>query len=121
MNINLQNIESVIFFDRQIRKLLPDFRNEFGQWDLAQHSSTLRSLGKRTVLNVLNSLNDEHVEILESYFKEPVTLMKLDHHIVRHSVFALEDSQSELNQLDGWVGEFAICRDADHLYVSNWR
>lgn len=121
MNINLQNIEEVIFFNRQVRKLLPDFKNEFGQWDLSKYSPELRSLGKRTLLNVLNQLNDEHLKTLGVYFKEPVTLMKLDHHIVRHSKFKLDDAEKQLNNLDGWIGDLVIYRDKDHLYISNWR
>lgn len=121
MNINLQNIEELIFYNQKVRKLLPDFKNQFGQWDLSRYSPSLRSLGKKSLLDVLNNMEYEHLKVLESYFKEPITLMKLDYQIVRNNEFDLEDAETQLNELDEWIGEIAIYRDADHLYISNWR
>lgn len=123
MNINLQNIEELILFNHQVRKLLPDFKNQFGQWELSRYSPGLRSLGKKALLDILNGFTDEHIRVLESYFKKRITILKLDQKIVKHNCFDLADAENLLNDLgeSDWVGQIVIYRDADQLYITNWR
>ena len=55
MEINLKNIEEIIFFDKKIQLLLPEFRHFFDQWQLGQHIPGMKALAKRSVLDVLNA------------------------------------------------------------------
>lgn len=121
MVINLQNVEELIFFDKRVRKLLPELSNYFSQWELANYSPGLRTLGRRTLMEFLNALDDSHIQILSDYFKEPVTLMKLDHHIVQNDVYSIDDLEDGVNSIDIWVGNLAVYRDAEHCYISRWR
>ena len=62
--INLQNVEQLIFFNKETYKLFPDSKVYFDQWMLAQRIPSLRSLVKRSVIDFLNSVTDEVIEIL---------------------------------------------------------
>jgi len=120
ININFQNIEKIILYDKKIRKLLPDLENQFKQWDISQYPG-LKSLAKRTVLNILNSINDAHVEILKDHFKDEVCIVKIDHEIVRHASFDLNSASEEINDASDWFGQAVAYRNRDNLYVTFWR
>jgi hypothetical protein len=68
MEINLKNIEEIIFFDKQVQHLLPEFRHLFDQWVLAYRNSGLKPLAKSSVFELMNNLDDSHIKKLENYF-----------------------------------------------------
>jgi len=117
--INLQNIEDLVFQDRNLQKELPEFRQHFDQWRLSQMTSSLRSLGKRSILDVLNSL-EGHIDVLSRHFGTSITINKLDYHTVKDRVIPLDNCEEELNQIEGYEN-FSISRDDDKLYVCFWR
>ena len=118
MNINLSNVEEIVFYDKQLQRKLPEFRHLFDQWTLALQVPTLRSLGKRSVLDFLNNLEDEHIAIIERHLGSEIAVDKLDYHIVRNYDFPVEDA--DLDGLQTYA-DFAVFRDEDQLYISFWR
>ena len=120
MHINLQNVEQLIFSDNNLRRLLPEFQALFDSWKVAQMAPALRNLGKRSILDFLQGLQDSHIEILEGYFKEVVTVEKLDYHIVRNISSDIDDAELVLDEFSGFV-DVAAYRDENQLYISMWR
>ena len=118
MNINLSNVEEIVFYDKSLQRKLPEFKHLFDQWMLAIKAPTLRSLGKRSILDFLNNLENEHIAIIEKYLGSEITIDKLDYHIVKNYNFQLEDT--DLNGLPTYA-DFAIFRNEDQLYISFWR
>ena len=120
--INLQNVEELIFFDKEAHKLFPDSKVYFDQWMLAQRIPSLRSLGKRSVIDFLNSVTDEGIERLESYFEDSVTLELIDYHIVKTYSFNVEDAEEELNSAST-VGynNFNVSRNKNIVNITFWR
>lgn len=119
--LNLQNIEELIFLDSTVRTLLPDLRHIFDQWLLSKRVPTLRSLRLRSLMDMLNSLKNEHVRKLEEYFQDSLALDKLDYHIVRNATLSLcFNADKELSDYVGY-GNFTISRDAEQIYISFWR
>ena len=118
MEINIKNIEEQIFFDKKIHKLFPEFRHLFDQWQLSKQFPGFGNLGNRSVLDLLNSIEEKHLRILEEYFGTTILLNKIDSRIVRH--YQSELNNSELCEFSGYK-EFCIHRDKDKINISFWR
>ena len=119
--LNLQNIEELIFLDNMVRTLLPDLRHIFDQWLLSKRVPTLRSLRLRSLMDMLNSLSNEHIRKLEEYFQDSLALDKIDYHIVRNVTLPLSfNADKELSDSVGY-SNFAISRNGDQVYICFWR
>ena len=119
MEINLRNIEEIIFFNKDAQAVLPEFRQQFDQWQLAYRIPGLKALGQRSVLEVLNTLEERHLKSLESYFGEPVLMQRLNHKLVDHYNCSIE----EANRLCEFTEykDFCIHRNKDKLSITFWR
>jgi len=120
MNLNLSNVEKLVFYDPRIQRLIPHHQKFFNQWKLAQMTSALRPLGKRAVLDFLNALTSDDIKILETHFKGEITLTKVNYSLVSNHICLLDDAEGVLSEVEGFV-DFAVYRDRDHLYISHWR
>ena len=120
--INIQNVEELIFFNKETHELFPGSEVYFDQWMLAQRIPSLRSLGKRSVIDFLNSVTDEGIERLESYFEDSVTLELIDYHIVKTYSSNVEGVEEELNSAPT-VGynDFNVSRNKNIVNITFWR
>lgn len=116
MNLNLQNIEDLIFFDKKAQNLLPEFKGLFDQWNISKRVSGMHNLGKRAFLSLFNSLEYSHVKKLEEYFGENVILEKIEENIVRH----YEGDGSDLCKYTAFT-DFCVSRNKDKIEVTFWR
>lgn len=119
MEINLQNIEEVIFYDKKIHSLFPEFRRYFDQWALGKRISGMNSLGQRSMLELLNSLEESHILKLKDYFNDIVVVEKTNHKLVDFYDFELEST----NTLCKYTGfkDFCAYRDDNQVYICLWR
>lgn len=120
MQINLQNIEDLLFFDKKAQSLLPEFRHLFDQWSLSKRVPGLQTLGRRSVVDLLNSLEADHIQKLEEYLGDIIVVDKIDYHLVRNFEGPLEEAEGRLCQFAGFK-DFCVHRDADRVYISFWR
>lgn len=120
MKINLQNIEEIIFFDKKIHSVLSEFAHYFDQWTLSKRVPGLQNLGKRTIADLLNSLESEQILKLKQYFNEEISVEKVDYHIIKNEVFPIEVSGEELCRFAEYK-EICCHRDKDKLYISMWK
>jgi hypothetical protein len=120
MQINLMNIEDLIFNDRELQKLFPEFVGEFDQWRLSQRVPGLKQMGRRSVVHFLNSLKGEHIERLENYFGDSIVLDQLNDRIVENRSADLDALEGELCEIAGFQ-EFCLYRDQDKVHISFWR
>lgn len=121
VEINLSNVEELVFLDKKLQKQIPEFFHLFEQYKLSKMTPALRTLGQRSIIDFLQGLKDEHLKILEGYFGSNVTLSKTDHHIVKNLVFSLNNA--ELGSMKGTEGypNFCLHRDRNQVYLSFWR
>lgn len=117
MEINLKNVEEIIFFDKKIQELFPEFRHFFDQWRLGKTIPALGGLGSTSVIDLLNSLNSNHVETLEKYFGVRIVLNKLDPNFVKNHSFSID------GDLCGFMGFQDLCayRNKDKVFLTLWR
>lgn len=117
LHINLQNVEELVFMDRNLQREIPECRPLFDQWKLSVQIPSLKSMGKRAKLDLLGRL-DEFKDILSRYFKTSVTIDKLDYHIAKNFEFSVDDVQ--IDDVEGYL-DFTASRVGERLYVSFWR
>jgi hypothetical protein len=119
MEINLQNIEELIFFDKKAQALFPEFRHFFDQWQLGQRLPGMKTLGQRSVFELLNSLDENRIRKLEEYFSDIIIVDKIDNRLTACHDWQIDESD-ELCKLAGYR-DFCIHRDKDRIYSTFWR
>ena len=119
IQINLNNVEELLFHNQEVRKLLKDHQNWFKQWEIGVRVPGLRMLGKRAVLDFLNNVRESDILLLEQYFNDDVVVDVLDHQIAKHYKFPIREAQERMCELG--EGSLAMHRDGDFLYISQWR
>jgi hypothetical protein len=119
MEINIQNIEEQIFYDKKIRNILPDFKNLFDQWTISQTIPGMKFLALKSALELLNSLNENHIQILEEYFSDKILIDRLDHRTIAN----LSCTVDEINDLCKFSAfkEFCVYRNKDKVSLTFWR
>lgn len=115
--LNLHNVEDLIFYNKEIRNLLPELKPTFDTWIFSKQNIGFRQLTKRTVVDFLNQLKEEQIEILSRHFGEKVSIDKLDYHIVLNEKMDLDDVEFLIR--DDF--NFGLYRDRNNLYVTYWR
>ena len=119
MEINLKNIEELIFFDKKLQLLFPEFRHYFDQWQLGKRIPGMEYLGQRSVLDVLNSLDKERILKLETYFSDTILVDKLDNRLVVNFDCNLENC-NQICEYDGYK-DFCFHKDGNGIKVTFWR
>jgi hypothetical protein len=120
MILNLQNVEDLIFFDKKIWDILPEFRSLFEQWALSKRVPGMQNLGKRSIIDFLNNLEQSHLNKLEEHFNDIILLDKIDYHTVHNYNGNIEKIQSELCRFEGFV-DFFIYRKGDQISLTFWK
>jgi len=120
LTINLENIEELVFYNKAVQQVLPEFSNTFHTWGLGKRVPALSGLCQKAIFEFFDGLTDEHIERLEKYFKTEVKVVKTDPHLVKNGEFYLECAQCEVNEFDGYEN-WTVWRDADRLYILSWR
>ena len=118
--LSLEKIENLIFSNQEIHNLLPEFHDCFTQWKLGiRHGLTL--LKDKSVLYLLSSLKQEHLDKLSGYWKDTVAIRKPETDIVFNDTVKLNDLYKYLNSRTDFVDNVTISREKDHVYLSIWR
>lgn len=119
ISLNLNNVEKLVFESGLIKEF-PEFKHQYDQWKLSKMSPSLRQLGKRTLIDFVNCLKDEHISILEKHFKTSITIDKLDYHIVKNYDFSTSRLEIDLNDIQG-LENFTTYTNGYQTYISFWR
>ncbi len=120
MYLNFQNVEEIVFKDKNVQNILPEFKHLFDSWTLSIRITALRNLGKRSLLDFLNSLSAKHLQVLSNYFKQDVKVERLDYNIVRNINTTLDGAVEELSKYEGFL-DLAISRKDNQLYICMWK
>jgi hypothetical protein len=120
MQINLSNVEELIFYNKKINKLLPEFAHCFDQWKMSKRIPALKNLGSQALIDFLAEVSSEDISKLELFFNEKVTIDKLDNQIITNQTTTCDKLQEILcKQVD--FQDFCISRKGEQVYISFWR
>lgn len=120
MIINFKNVERVVFADKNVRKLLPEFYLSFETWDRAIKDPSLRSLSKKTIIDFINSIKHNHLCILSEYFNESVHVESIDCNIVKNMEVNIKDLAYLLEENSKFNFSLSVV-DGVNVLVTFWR
>jgi hypothetical protein len=115
--LNSANVEELVFYDQKVHLLIPDLGPLIQQWQLTQRVPGFNYLRRKSVLDLLNSLTEQHLAVLEQYFGEPVRVERLDYLVVKNMEGPLD---MDLSDVEGFK-HLVVSRDEDRLYLSLWK
>jgi hypothetical protein len=121
--LNLTNVEEVIFYDTEIQKVFPaHYFSLFEQWRISKRIPAMKSLGKQALMDFLNTITDEEVVRLEEYLGERIRVERLNYSLTTNLKLPLADQGAcgALCQLQDF-GNLTVWRDDQFLYVTFWR
>ena len=76
--LDLNNIEDIVFKNKQLRFQLPHFKYLFDSYDLGMFSITLKSLAMRCLNEFIKKCTNDDIKILEEFLKEKIEISKLN-------------------------------------------
>jgi hypothetical protein len=118
MVINLQNIETILFKNPEVKLILSDLRYIFDQWLLSYRSPALTHMRKQSLIDLLNTLDGPHIEKLAKLFKTVVFIEKVQHNLVKNLELPIIGAvESVLADCNGYKN-IAISRNADRLSIT---
>lgn len=121
MRLNFSNVENIVFWDKELHKLLPDKFSIFEQWKLGTMAPGMKEIKKSALLDFLNSLTEVEIEVLEFYFGEKVYVERLNYSIVENFKIPLDSSICDTFCKIVKFNYFSTWRDDQYLYISFWR
>lgn len=120
-NINLKNIEELLFKNNDVKNLFPELRHVFDQWLLSYRFPILNTMRKQAMMDLLNALDENHVKKLETFFGNKVIVDKLDFHTVKNLKFSINDPiGTELTKYESY-SNITMNRRDDQVYITLWR
>jgi hypothetical protein len=99
---------------------LPEFKSLFDSWTLAQHVPAMRQLGKRSILDFIKTVGDDHLEIIADHVGDEIKKEILDYNIVKNLNYSLDDVENSLNSQELFP-HFCITRNKEEVKVCFWR
>jgi hypothetical protein len=119
INLNINNVEQLIFYDKKVQQILPEYSQVFHKWTLGIRTG-ITSMAKDALLDLINKLTTDQIKRLESLWGSPVILQKLDSSTLYSFTVPIASLQERLNEMiEPWNVSFA--RDESQCYVCTWR
>lgn len=119
LELNLKNVEEIIFYDKEVQLLMPDLRHLFDQYNLGIRVPGLKHVAQASVLDFMALVDETHLKAMTEYFKKTVIVERLKHTLVQHYDFNVTED-NELCKYSGYT-EFSATRNKDHVSVTFWK
>jgi len=121
ININLQNVEELLLKNHEVMNTLHDLRHVFDKWLMGYRLPLMSSLRLQAKIDLLNYIDDTHIEKLAKIFNDLVFVEKLSYHLVENLYFSLDyPIENELANHNLFYG-MALYRNKDKCYLTLWR
>ena len=123
IQINIQNVEELIFNNKEIWKKMPELVHLRDQWRMSKMTPILRAMGRKSLLDFLKSAKNIHEDILSDHFGTEVTIDKVERHLVKNIEFSIENlDEKEMDfELSEIYTSYSVFRDENKVYVTFWR
>ena len=120
--INIQNVEELIFQNNQIWKDLPDMVYLRDHWGMSNIRPILKAVGKEVILDFLSKISKDHEKIISKHLGTSVKVTKIDRHLIKNMEFHISEAEEIINLLrDEMYPYFTTYRREDTVYVTFWR
>lgn len=118
INLNFFNIEEIIFLNQEIRNKFLDLKHIIDQWDMGYRFAGLDFIKKRAKLDMLNSLNEDHLKVLTEFLKDSIVIDRIDYNVIKNFKFPVETVP---NLEDVNISNFCVTRNKDSFSLTFWR
>jgi hypothetical protein len=119
MRINIQNVEELVFENKEVWKKMPELIHLRDQWRMSMMTPMLRALGRKSVLDFLRNAKETHEDSLSEYFGTQVTIDKIDRHLVANKSFKVSE-EPDLEDAEIYTG-FSCYRTKEDIHITFWR
>jgi len=116
IQIGFHNAAELLFQNQLIKNSMPRFKHLFDSWELAQKIPQMRSLGIRSVIDFLNSINANEIEEISKIFKSPIEIMKIEINSYKNISGYVDDFELQL-PLNINVSDLCVYRNKDKVSV----
>ena len=120
MRLNIQNVEDLVFHDKEARRLMPDLVHLRDQWRVSKMAPSLRAMGRKALLDFLREAKGRHEDALSERFGARVTIDRLEGHLVKNLEFSVDDEFPDLDPEMDYAG-FSSFRRGDKVFITFWR
>lgn len=76
--LNLNNVEEIVFKDKNLRLKLFEYKYLFDSYDLAMFSPSLKSLGMRCLNEFIKKCNNKNLQTLKEHLNDDVEIVRLN-------------------------------------------
>jgi len=118
--LDFQSVQDIVFANSKLRLKLDRHKPLFDSWLLSVQVPAMRQLGKRSVIQFLDQINEEEINCIREFFKDDVVIKKLDANIISKIKSNLDELELDLNNCNNFVG-FAISRKKEKVSVCLWK
>ena len=70
IEINLNNVEEFIFFEREFVDFIPDFKKYYDPWRFARMNPSLKAIGHKALVDFLCNITENQKLRIEEKFGE---------------------------------------------------
>jgi hypothetical protein len=120
MQINLGNIEQIIFQNSAVFSCLPELKPFLGQWKISQSVPGMRDMGKRAALNLMNILDDNMLSRISDCIGEDLSILRTSDKLVENISCDVEKLESYICNYDGFT-DLCVYRDGENVEITLWR
>ena len=122
LEINIQNVEELIFQNNKIWRDLPDMAYLRDHWRMSKISPIFKAMGKKAILDFLNKVSKDHEKIISKHLGTSVSITKIDRHLIKNMEIKIDEAEDILNLFsDELYPYFSTYRKEDNVYVTFWR
>lgn len=121
IEINLQNIEELIFYNIKVQQNFPELYNTFQTWKIGNAVSSVKFLKQKAISEFCEKITDERKTKLENLLGDKIKFNILDPNLVKNYCFNLSILEKELNNVKDKFEDFVVSRIADKISITLWK
>lgn len=119
MKINILNVENLIFYDKEVWKLMPDLIHLRDQWRVSKMSPMLRAMGKKALNDFLLQAK-KYEKTLSERFGKNVTIDRIENRVVKNIEFSVNEEFPDIDPEIDFSG-ISTHREGDKVFLTFWR
>lgn len=100
IQINLINVEELIFNQNVFKEKFLEFKHYFDQFERSKHFSFLKNSGTQAKIDLLKNLNKNHIEFIKNFYNEEIEIIKFDNDFcinIDSNIYELSEKIDKIN------------------------
>lgn len=120
IELNLNNVEELVFFEKEFADFIPDFRQYYDQWRLSRMTPALRPIGNKSLIDFLCNITELQKEKIEEKFGEKIIIDAPNTKIIKFFETNCDSLEELLNKINVH-GYHRFYRKGNKIFITIWR